>query len=145
MKKLILMLWAFSALGFSADAETCLRLTLANGTNSSYVLSERPVIKFPGTRMEITTAEASVSYDRTSVISMEFVEGQPASIDDITENGDFQFSYMNGIIRCSGSEISIYNLSGSMVASGHDELSTEHLNSGIYIVKTNNHTVKIIK
>ncbi|MCM1320013.1 MAG: T9SS type A sorting domain-containing protein [Muribaculaceae bacterium] len=144
MKKLILM---FLAIGMGAgciSAATQLRLTLADGTTPTYTLSEKPTVTFPGTQMVIATPEASVSYNRADIMSMDFGEAA-TGIENVFSFDDDAFGYIDGIIASPGSEIIVYNISGLQVLRGYESLSTNELSAGIYVAKTARHTVKFIK
>lgn len=144
MKKLFVMLLAGFALGVAdASAAVQLKLSLTDGSSRTYLLSDKPVITMPGDEMTVTVDEASFTCKRSEVAAMKFEESEAAAIESQAATG--RFSYLNGIVECAGSRIDIYDLSGKLLMSGSDVLSTESLNQGIYIVKTNQHTVKISK
>lgn len=143
MKKLLLMLTAFLAMGFMhGKAEVQLKLSLTDGTSRTFLLSENPVVTFPENQLKVTTPELTFSCDRAEVQSVTF--GSPSSVTDHLVSAG-KFSYLNGVIVCEGSSIEVYDLSGRMCTTARDSLSTDSLRPGMYIVRTNQLVVKIIK
>ncbi|MCM1004970.1 MAG: T9SS type A sorting domain-containing protein [Prevotella sp.] len=139
MKKLLFTLFTGACGVFAMSGATQLQLTLADGSTPAYALAEKPNITFPGDDMVISTSEASVTYSRAEVVNMVFTE--VASVDTLT--GEQQFSYVCGVITAPDSEICVFNMEGMVCLQGRESLSVQDLNAGIYIVKTQNHTVKI--
>lgn len=122
-------------------AAVCLRISLKDGTTPSYTLAERPVITFSGQEMNVTTQEASIAYQRDLVEKIDF--GDVSSVSENIE--ETAFAYLDDTIRVPNSEIKVYDLNGSLRASGYDSLSIADLPKAIYIVKTKIHSVKIFK
>lgn len=132
------------ALGFAqVNAAVQLKMSLTNGSAKTFLLSQKPVITMPGEEINVAVQEASFSCLRAEVASMEFEEAKSSSI-EVLKVAE-QFSDLNGTIVCIGSPIDVYDLQGALRLAGVDELSTQTLSAGIYIVKTNQHVVKIIK
>lgn len=145
MKKYLIMLAAGLIFGIlEGEAAVQLKLSLTDGSSKTFLLSEKPVIAFPGEQMTVTTPEVSFECDRTDVANMEFTEAPEAGIKDV-QAAENLFSYLNDMIECPGSTIEVYDLGGMLRASGREVLSTSALASGIYIVRTNQHVVKIVK
>lgn len=144
MKKTIISLSLLVTSCMLGTAATVLKLTLDNGTTPTFVLAERPVVTFPDANMLITTSEVSTSYPRASVVKMQFDEEDAAALDKITDAKD-TFTYLNGIIHMPEEDIYVYDVTGNLRLKGHDTLSVYELPKGIYIVKTSNHSIKIVK
>ena len=143
MKKLLLpMLMLIAALGASA-AGTALKVSFIDGKSVTYVLSEKPKVTFSGDNMNIVSSTASTSYQRSEISSITFVQAQSA-ISDIQANNT-TYSFIDNVFESQGSEISVFSVRGSMVAHGVNSLSLESLQSGIYIVKAGNQSIKICK
>lgn len=141
MKKLFIALSACLLGAMTAFGATCLQLVMADGSTPSYTLADRPVISFDGADMVIDTDQATISYNRSNITKMQFVDSE-AAIEEVSKDAQ-NFSYLNGIVSATGSEIRIYSLSGALQAEGFNTLSTVGLPAGIYVVKTLHHTVKI--
>lgn len=128
----------------TSQAAVSLRLDMADGTSRTFLLSEKPVINFPGEEMTVATSDASFSCLRADVENMVFVDDTSA-VNKIEAGDGELFSFINGVVDCPGADITIYDLGGAVCSSGRDSLSIDNLKAGIYIVKTNQHCVKIIK
>lgn len=141
MKKLFFTLLTVACSVFASNAATQLMLTLSDGSTPAYALAQKPSITFPGEDMVISTPEATFTYNRKEVVNMVFTEVN--SVESLTN--EQQFSYIDGIITSPGSQIYVYDMSGAVCLKGIDTLSVRDLNSGVYIVKTQYHAVKIFK
>lgn len=119
-----------------------LKVTLGNGNVRTFTLAEKPVVTFGATDMKITAPGAEVTYPRADVRNITFVDNGSLSVADrLTEN-----YYYDGMeFRCDGNAIAVYDMNGRIVLTGRDRVSTASLPKGIYIIKANNTTIKIIK
>ena len=141
MKKYVFLLlmavaWSAAAAGHS------LRLSLKDGTTKVFNLSEKPVITFSGEDMTITTPAVSSTCARSEVASISFGDAT-AVLDAVAD--ETVYSYDGRVFSCPGHDIVVYALNGNKVATGHDEVSLEALQSAVYIVTVNNQTFKVIK
>lgn len=143
MKKLILTLTLVAASFASAHAEWALKVSLADGSEPTYVLAEKPAITFEGQNMVIKTSDASTEYPRADVINMTFTS-EVSSVEDITNTSSI-LSYVGGVVVAPDTDIMVYDLNGRMCISGHGEVSLDQLPAGIYIVATPYQTLKVIK
>lgn len=119
-----------------------LKVTLDNGNVRTFTLAEKPVVTFGATDMKITVPGAEVTYARADVRNITFVDHGSLSVADrLTEN----YYYDDTEFRCDGSDIIVYDMNGRLVLTGRDRVSTASLPKGIYVIKANNTTIKIIK
>lgn len=143
MKK-FLILTAF-AIGCSmAYAENyALKVNLQDSSSAVYVLSDKPVISYSGSDVIIKCKNLEDSYSISEVKSLSF-ENNPASVmENVMESTEFRF--IDNVFTCEGHEIRVFDMSGSMVASGIGSVSLETLRSGVYIVNAGNRSVKVIR
>lgn len=143
IKKLIFAAVAIAGISLHSHGATMLRVELADGTKPTFLLSDTPKATFSGDIMTIATPEISVSYPRADVVKMDFTTTD-AGINGIRDLDTPCFSYIDGTVKCEGSEITIYNISGSLIASGYGEFNTAGLTPGCYIVVTKTNSVKIV-
>lgn len=135
------MIAAVAGIAFFSEGASRLKVTLTDGTTPTFVLADKPVVTFPGSDVAFTTGEATVEFDRSRVVNMEF-EDVAMGVDTMTDEDDFR--YIGGVISAAG-RISVYTLDGTLCLSGNDTLPTTDLPAGAYVVKTSGHAVKIIK
>ena len=138
MKSLLLTaaLLCSALAGYSA---TALKVSLADGRAPEFLLSQKPSVTFQGDQMTIAAPKASVSFNRSDVLAMHFAETSGVEAAALANT----FSFAGNTITCQGSPISVFNLAGVCVATGSDCLSLADLAAGLYIVRTNSHSVKI--
>ena len=135
-----------SALMAGASTALCgelsLKVTLNDGNIRTFTLTEKPVVTFGATDMKITAPGAEVTYPRADVRNITFVDNGSLSVAGrFAEN----YYYDGTEFRCDGSDIAVYDMNGRLVLTGRDRVSTLSLSNGIYIIKANNTTIKIIK
>lgn len=122
--------------------ELSLKVTLNDGNIRTFTLTEKPVVTFGATDMKITAPGAEVTYPRADVRNITFVDNGSLSVAGrFTEN----YYYDGTEFRCDGSDIAVYDMNGRRVLTGRDRVSTASLPKGIYVIKANNTTIKIIK
>lgn len=122
-------------------SESCLRLTLDDGTIEVYRLGEKPIIIFDNTDLIVSTANVSLGYLRSEVKSIDFISS--LGIVDVTGERSIIYSYENGAIACDGAHINVYDLNGNEVVSRQDRVSLTPLPYGTYIVRINDKSIKI--
>ena len=144
LRKLTLLLMSALMAGASTAMaeELSLKVTLNDGKVRTFTLAEKPVVTFGATDMKITAPGAEVTYARADVRNITFVDNSTLSVADrLTEN----YYYDGSEFRCDGSDIAAYDMNGRLVLTGRGRVSTASLPNGIYVIKANNTTIKIIK
>lgn len=143
MKHFIIALGLMLSSATAFAGTTALKVTLANGTDETFLLSEKPVITCSGTDMIIRTSSLTASYPRTDITSMTFARNAHTDIRKVTDN--ITYAYCDNVFTCNGQNISVYNLQGVCVASGSESVSLQDLPAGIYLINVNNKTIKIFR
>lgn len=142
MKKLFALIAILGFAGLAHAGEKALQIEFRNGTKAVYSLSKQPVVTFAGSDFTIKTADAETSYPRADVNNFTFVEGESgvADIENTT-----RYSYIDGVFSCQGHAIEVYDLSGRRVATGSDAVSLRELNDGVYVIRANSQSIKVVK
>lgn len=143
MKKIPIIITMLLAPLTAIPSNTCLRLSLTNGSSETYLLDEQPVLTYPGQNLLIKTSKISTEYPREEVKKIDFIEDTNSSVEvsDISTT----YSFADNVFYCEGNEIHVYNTSGQKVATGFDRVSLRDLSSGIYIINIKKQTIKLIK
>jgi hypothetical protein len=121
---------------------------------TTYMLAEKPEVRFEGTSLRVVSAKADVTYQLTDILRFTYekrsvtgvseLQSAPATID--YEDGELVISGIK-----AGGAVSIYSLDGKLVRqltarhAGTYRLSLSALPKGVYIVKADNATYKILK
>ena len=152
MKKLFI-LFALMAMMLPAAAQHIIVLKTDNGIQAVELQKFRR-ITFSGTSVNIMQTDGIVATaDMGDIARIYF--GDNTGINDVDFNGSKELvSYISSdeiAVNCeAGEEIAIYNVSGTMVLNevqGSDggSVSLANLPKGIYLLRANRQTVKIIK
>lgn len=142
MKKLFALMAILGFAGLAHAGEKALQIEFRNGTKAVYSLSKQPVVTFAGSDFTIKTADAETSYPRADVSHFSFVQ-EESGITDVKNTT--RYSYIDGVFSCQGHAIEVYDLSGRRTASGSDAVSLRELNDGVYVVRANNQSIKVVK
>ncbi len=134
---------------------------LTDGSRQAYPLAEHPVVTYSNGELLLSTQQQQIAYAAADVRKFTFSttditcdEEPPTSVTSPLEQAQ-QFSLQQGDIHFSGcrtgSSISIYTLDGKLLqaveadANGNARLATDSYPAGVYIIKTETITHKIIK
>ena len=135
---------------------------LNDGSRYAYALDQHPVVTYSNGELHLSTSQEEITYPADDVHKFTF------SLSDITDEGqkppttqvssielDAQISLQQGDIHFAscraGSPISLYTLDGKLLqaveadANGNARLATDSYPAGVYIIKTETITHKIIK
>ena len=137
MKKRILsfLLLCMAAVGVSAESTaSTLNINQKSGGTVSYAFSEKPVVTMSGNNVVITTTSTSVEYPISNLQDITFT----ASTDGIVE--------VLTAPKADGPTY-IYNTAGVLLKTipAGQTFNFECADKGMYIIKNNNTTYKIIK
>lgn len=133
----------------SAMAFTGLKVTLTDGSSTVISMSERPVVKFIGDKLVVTTDVSTTEFNRSKVKTFNY-QAVISSIDDISGDGNMvsnigeslQFSNLP-----TGSVITVHDVSGKLVksatADGNYRINISDLSAGVYLVSVNGVSTKI--
>ena len=125
-----------------------------NHVLTTYMLAERPQVRFEGANLRVVSAKADVTYrlsdilrftyEKRSVTGVSELQAEPAAVD--YEDGELVISGLK-----AGAAVGVYSLDGKLVRqltarhAGTYRLSLAALPQGVYIVKADNITYKIMK
>jgi hypothetical protein len=133
---------------------TSLILLLKDGTTQTYELAEQPVITVVGTELKIVANHADVSIPLTDVVRYTFQKRSTTGIDEVDTNQEV-IDYKDGVLTLSGLEagtpISLYTIDGRLLQAhtvaddGTYRQSLASLRQGVYVVKVNHKSYKIMK
>lgn len=155
MKKLLLLLLLLTAVGTTRlMAQNSLTVTLADGTQHVYQLSERPEMLWEGDNIIITTATTELTVPRTEFKS--FSVSESSAIEAFKNGGSRVTISADGHLQAeglkAGSTLSVYDAAGrqlsrqTIAANGRATVNLSHQPSGTYFVKTDHQpTLKIVK
>lgn len=144
MKKLLLSLIMLGGTFGIQASEHALRVTLDDGSQTTYLLDTKPRLTFGDADITISTDETSVTYLRSKIESLDFIDSKFVSVENPTSAGDV-ISYIGGVITACGHYITLYTADGRLAASGHDSISLDGQQPGIYIATIATTSLKIIK
>lgn len=108
--------------------------------SASIVSNENNVIKIAAQGVEVGQSTITASAGALSV-TVTITVKEPASVADLVAAGA-TLSFDGATVKGEGA-ISVYNISGVMVAQGVDAVSVEHLATGIYVATANGAQIKI--
>ena len=156
MKKLQLLLFMLLALpiGMLADSQNTLVVKLKNGAETAFFLKDQPNVTFEGTNLKVVSQKETVTFALSDVLRFTYVKKDPSGIDEMAVDPT-EVSYEGGVLVISqlkqGASVDIYSLDGKLVRqlkayrSGTYRLSLSELPTGLYLVKADNITYKIMK
>jgi len=155
MKKVLLLLLLLTAVGMTGlKAQNSLTVTLADGTQHVYQLSERPEMLWEGDNVIISTATTELTVPRAnfkgfSVSNESAIKAFKNGGSRITISGDGQL-LAEGLK--AGTMLSIYDAAGRLLSqqtiavSGRATVNLSHQPKGSYLVKIDHQpTLKILK
>ena len=150
MKKLLFIL---SLIAFAGTATAQHMVVETAGGNEVFTLDNLKQITFNGTTVNIEQTDGTKSSAEMGNISRIYFDDM-SSIADINPNGENLVEYLSpeeiAINSEAGSTVAIYSLTGAQLLSRRidtqgETISIAALPQGIYIVKANGRTTKIIK
>ena len=152
MKKLVLIV-ALLLGAVGAFAENAFEVRTKSGENVSFRYADKPELKYVGSTVTITTAGATpVTFELEDVDVVKF-SNDPASVETVTPENTIAM-YVDAVgIHFTGAEpgapVLVVSLDGRVVVSttapdGEYTLATGDLAKGVYIVKINRFSTKII-
>ena len=156
MKRLQLLLLMLLALpiGMLADSQNTLMVKLKNGAETTFFLKDKPNVTFEGTDLKVVSNKETVTFALSDVLRFTYVKKDASGIDE-TVVDPTEVSYDGGVLVISqlkqGVSVDIYSLDGKLVRqlkayrSGTYRLSLSELPTGLYLVKADNITYKIMK
>lgn len=129
------------------NASEMLTFELKNGKTHVFALEDNPNISFSTGKIIIKSLSAETSYAIGDVSKYYFLDIET----DIKQvNNDFIFSFIDNVLSISGCRnIQIYSISGNLIFSEDNieetQISMKDYPKGVYMIKTDLKTIKIIK
>lgn len=157
MKRLLLSICLLFAtlLNISAqETANALVIRLLSGETATYLLQEKPHIKFTATDLVITWGEYEANYPVADLERYYFKHIEQTGLDNLSEELLSLHQAENELIVTGmkqGATINVYTPSGVMIATakassdGDAVIQMENFADGVYIVKYGNKTTKIKK
>ena len=153
LQLLLLMLLALP-IGMLADSQNTLVVTLKNGAETAFFLKDQPNVTFEGTNLKVVSQKETVTFTLSDVLRFTYVKKDPSGIDE-TVTDPTEVSYEGGVLVISqlkqGATVDVYSPDGKQVRqlkanrSGTYRLNLSELPTGLYLVKADNITYKIMK
>lgn len=131
-------------------------VTTKGGAKTEFLLTEKPYVKFEGTNLRITSTKADFTFALADVVNFTYINTDPSGITEFAKTDDpTEISYQEGTLVLSqlkkGTVVGIYTLDGKLVGQLKADrqrtyrLSLSSLPKGVYIVKADSITTKIMK
>ena len=127
------------------------------GGETTFLLVDKPEAKFEGNQLRVRSEKADVSFNISDVLRFLYTKRSVVGIDDLeTQNDPTAIDYQqDGTLVISqlraGAGVGVYSMDGKLVQqlkarhAGTYRLSLSSLPRGVYIVKADNITYKIMK
>lgn len=155
MKRLLLlMLLAVSWIAMQADQVQTLIVQLKNGSQTAFFLKDKPQVKFEGGNLKVTSTVGDTSFALSDVLRFTYTTKDPTGIDE-TVTAPTGVNFQGDMLVISqlkaNSDVSIYAVDGKQLRqltaphSGTYRLNLSELPAGLYLVKADNVTYKIVK
>ena len=148
---LVLLAWP---IGMLADNLNTLVVKMKNGAETAFFLKDKPNVTFEGTNLKVVSEKTTTTFALADVLRFTYVKRDPSGIDEQIVDPT-EISYEDGVLVISqikaGASVGVYALDGKLVRqlkaqrSGTYRLSLSELPTGLYLVKADNITYKIMK
>lgn len=125
-----------------------------DGAQTAYALSEKPQVKFEGKKLHITSSKVDITYALSDIVRFTYADLDPSGIDEIGET-QTEVGYQDGTLTISqlkaGATVTVYGIDGKQVRqlkatrAGTYRLNLSALPQGVYIIKADTITYKIMK
>ena len=149
MRKLLLSLLAVFCSMIAKAEEKSLIITFSDNTTQTFVLSTLPQITMANNKMTILAGATTAEYDLYKIKT--FIFSGTTSIRNIEDNSEIKTEGNKIIIEGTNANVRIFSIDGKSTTikttntSNSTVIDISSLNSGVYIIKANDKTVKISK
>ena len=135
-----------------AESYEGILVTLVDGTTTTISFSEKPVIKFQSDKLVVHSDAVSTEFDRSTVARFNYVGDVTTRVDAVVKN-DVKVFNKGGVLLFANlpvnSEIRLFSADGKLlkrdISTDNYVLNITDFSSGIYIVKVNGVSTKIVK
>ncbi|MFW9600771.1 MAG: T9SS type A sorting domain-containing protein [Prevotella sp.] len=149
MRKLLLSLLALFCCIIAKAEDKSLIITFNDNTTQTFVLSTLPQITMANNKMTILAGATTAEYDLYKIKT--FIFSGTTSIRNIEDNSEIKTEGNKIIIEGTNANVRIFSIDGKSTTikttntSNSTVIDISSLNSGVYIIKANDKTVKISK
>ena len=150
----LLLLMCFCLTAMADKPYTQLVIWAKDGNRVAYALDEKPKITFSGTDLVITSNGLEVYYTLSKMARFTYEDGSSASVINLKDDESllkFDEESLQFPAMKPGGRVTIYTPNGTLVFSKTVSSPAEYafplssLNAGVYMVKVNGLTYKIMK
>lgn len=150
---LLMFLTVFSVGTRAAQVETLI-VKLKNGSETAFFLKDKPQVKFEGANLIVTSSAGDTTFALADVLRFTYDKRDASGINETVTEPTGVF-FKDDVLVVSqlkvNALVSVYGLDGVLVRqwkaphAGTFRLSLSELPSGLYLVKVDNITYKIMK
>ena len=150
---LLMFLTIFCVRTRAAQVETLI-VKLKNGSETAFFLKDKPQVKFEGTNLKVTSSAGDTTFALADVLRFTYDKRDTSGINE-TIKEPTGVIFKDDVLVVSqlkvNAVVSVYGLDGILVRqwkaphAGTFRLSLSELSSGLYLVKVDNITYKIMK
>ncbi|MBE6317719.1 MAG: T9SS type A sorting domain-containing protein [Bacteroidales bacterium] len=153
MKNLLLAMALIAiALASYAKGYEGILVTMVDGTTATINFDENPIIKLKPEKLVVQTDIATTEFDRSKVARFNYVGDVTTRVDAVVKN-DVKVFNKGGVLLFANlpvnSEIRLFSADGKLlkrdISTDNYVLNITDFSSGIYIVKVNGVSTKIVK
>ena len=155
MKRLLLlMLLAGSYIAMQADQVQTLIVQLKDGSQTAFFLKDKPQVTFDGPNLKVTSTAGDTSFALSDVLRFTYAKKDPTGISEtVTDPTGVNFQgdvLVISQLKANG-DVNVYALDGKLLRqlkashAGTYRLNLSELPAGLYLVKADNVTYKIVK
>ena len=137
----------------AADDPVTLVVLTRDNAQHMFVLADKPEVTFEGNDLVVTCVNSTTTFALPDVIRFTYLNATNA-VEEIT-NDETQVNFKDGMIVVNGlkanSSVAVYSVDGRLVRQlkaregGNYRLDLSELPTGVYIVKADRVTYKIVK
>lgn len=151
---LLLMLLTVSYSAMQADQVQSLIVQLKDGSQTAFFLKDKPQVTFDGPNLKVTSTAGDTSFALSDVLRFTYAKKDPTGIDEMVTDPtgvDFQGDVLVISQLNANGDVSVYALDGKLLRqlkashAGTYRLNLSELPAGLYLVKADNVTYKILK
>ena len=148
------MLLTVSYSAMQADQVQSLIVQLKDGSQTAFFLKDKPQVTFDGPNLKVTSTAGDTSFALSDVLRFTYAKKDPTGIDEMVTDPtgvDFQGDVLVISQLNANGDVSVYALDGKLLRqlkashAGTYRLNLSELPAGLYLVKADNVTYKILK
>lgn len=151
---LLMMLSAVTSVLRASDFLSTLIVQTKSGSETAFFLKDKPQVRFEGANLKVSSSAGDVTFALNDVLRFTYAKTDPAGINE-TIDEKTGVKMQDDVLVISqlkaGTVVNVYSLDGKLVRqlnahrSGTYRLSLTQLPQGLYLVKADHVTYKILK